>query len=275
VRLATIADADGARAAAVDGLRVLPLDARTAGGESIAELAAAGADALAALRSWIDGQRPEAWRPMDEVELRPAVPDPGAIYTIGLNYRPAGTRAGDDVDRPPRPLVYGKAASSVVADEAVVAWDRSVTDNVDAEVELGLVIGADATVFGYTIIDDISSRDPWLDGDQWLLGKSMPGFCPVGPWIVTADELDPSDLRLRCTINGEEIQDGRTSDMRFSIAEIVSFLGRHVALRPGDLIATGTPARLTTPPGPDRRLRSGDVVACWIEGIGRLMTSIG
>ena len=129
-------------------------------------------------------------------------------------------------------------------------------------------------MFGYTIVNDISSRDPWLDGDQWLLGKSMAGFCPVGPWIVTRDELDPSDLRLGCTINGEPIQDGRTSDMRFPIAEILAFLGRHVTLRPGDLIVSGTPARLATPPGPDRHLEPGDVVTCWIEGIGELTTTI-
>ena len=133
--------------------------------------------------------------------------------------------------RPERPLIYGKAASSVVGDGATIAWDRSLTANVDAEVELGVVIGTTASnvdpadamahVLGYTIVNDVSSRDPWLDGDQWLLGKSMPGFCPVGPRLVPADELDPSDLRLGCTINGEPIQDGRTSDMRFSVAEIV------------------------------------------------------
>ena len=129
-------------------------------------------------------------------------------------------------------------------------------------------------VLGYTIVNDVSSRDPWLDGDQWLLGKSMPGFCPVGPSIVPADDLDPADLRLGCTINGEAIQDGRTSEMRFSVAEIVAFLSRHVELRPGDLIATGTPVRLASPPGPDRHLRPGDVVTCWIEGIGELTTHI-
>ena len=135
-------------------------------------------------------------------------------------------------------------------------------------------MGAGGAVFGYTIVNDVSSRDPWLDGDQWLLGKSMAGFCPVGPWIVTPDELDPSDLRLGCTINGEPIQDGRTSDMRFPIAELITFLRRHVELRPGDLIVSGTPARLATPPGPDRHLEPGDVVTCWIEGIGELTTTI-
>jgi 2-keto-4-pentenoate hydratase/2-oxohepta-3-ene-1,7-dioic acid hydratase in catechol pathway len=219
--------------------------------------------------------------PLDAVTFGPAIPYPGSIYTVGENYRAPDDRPRE---RPTRPLIYGKAASSVVAPGALLGWDRTLIPTVDAEVELGVVIGRPARgisieaaldhVFGYTIVNDVSSRDPWLDGDQWLLGKSSPGFCPVGPWIVTRDELDPADLRLGCTINGEPIQDGRTSQMRFSIAEIVSYLSHHLALRPGDLIASGTPARLTTPPGPGRHLETGDVVTCWIEGIGELTTSI-
>jgi 2-keto-4-pentenoate hydratase/2-oxohepta-3-ene-1,7-dioic acid hydratase in catechol pathway len=208
-----------------------------------------------------------AW--IEHIRWEPAMPNPGAIYTIGLNYDGPGA-----APRPDRPFVYGKASNSVAASGATVTWDRSLTSNVDAECELGVVIGVDASVFGYTIINDISSRDPWLDGDQWLLGKSMPGFCPVGPWIVTADEFDPTDVGLGCTINGEAIQDGRTSQMRFAIPEIIGFLSRHVRLEPGDLIATGTPVRLADPPGPDRHLEAGDVVTCWIEGIGELTTTV-
>jgi 2,4-didehydro-3-deoxy-L-rhamnonate hydrolase len=201
--------------------------------------------------------------------MRLPVAPPGAIYTVGLNYDGPGT-----APRPKRPLIYGKAATSVAGHGDVLAWDRELTPNVDAEVELGVVIGTDGGVLGYTIVNDVSSRDAWLDGDQWLLGKSMPGFCPVGPWIVTADEIDPADLRLGCRINGQAIQDGRTADMRFSIVEIISYLSRHLTLSPGDLIATGTPARLTTPPGPERHLEAGDVVTAWIEGIGELTTTV-
>jgi 2-keto-4-pentenoate hydratase/2-oxohepta-3-ene-1,7-dioic acid hydratase in catechol pathway len=209
------------------------------------------------------------------------IPTPGAIYTVGLNYRAPGEA---DERRPDRPLIYGKAATAFAGDGATLVWDRSLTANVDAEVELGVVIGETASnvapddavrhILGYTIVNDISSRDPWLDGDQWLLGKSMPGFCPAGPSVVRAEDLDPAYLRLGCRINGEAIQDGRTADMRFSVAEIVAFLSRHVALRPGDLIATGTPGRLASPPGPDRHLEPGDVVTCWIEGIGELTTHV-
>ncbi|HLO35775.1 MAG TPA: fumarylacetoacetate hydrolase family protein, partial [Candidatus Deferrimicrobium sp.] len=256
----------------------------TAACRSTRYIAAGGFDALAEIAAWADEQREADWRRLDEVELGPVVPDPGAIYAIGLNYRRPDASADDDPGRPPRPLVYGKAANSVASDGATLAWDRSLTDDVDAEVELAIVIGETAWrvsrgeamrhVFGYTIIDDVSSRDAWLDGDQWLLGKSMPGFCPIGPAVVTADELTPTDLGLRCAINGEPIQDGRTSWMRFTIPEIVAFLSRHVSLRPGDVVATGTPNRLAAPPGPDRRLSPGDRVACWIEGIGELTTRI-
>jgi 2,4-didehydro-3-deoxy-L-rhamnonate hydrolase len=201
--------------------------------------------------------------------MRLAVSKPGAIYTVGLNYDGPGA-----TPRPERPLIYGKAASSIATLDEPLTWDRTLTPHVDAECELGVVVGVEGRIAGYTIVNDVSSRDPWLDGDQWLLGKSMPGFCPVGPWVVTADEFDPADVRLGCTINGEAIQDGRTSDMRYSIPEILDYLGRHIRLEPGDLIATGTPARLSTPPGPDRHLEPADVVTCWIEGIGELTTTV-
>ena len=280
MRLATIL-VEGRPQAAVmrDADRVVPIATRATGLAGIRAIAAGGHAALDRLAAWLDAQPPDAGRPLDAVTLGPAVPDPGAIYTVGLNFDGPGASP-----RPDRPLIYGKAAASVAGHGATLAWDREVTDDVDAEVELGIVIGepafgvtsADAMghVFGYTCINDVSARDERLDGDQWLLGKSMPGFCPVGPWIVTADAFDPANVGLRCTIDGEPIQDGRTSSMRFGIPEIIAHLSRHLELRPGDLIATGTPVRLTTPPGPERRLRAGDTVTVSIEGIGRLTTHI-
>ncbi len=268
MRLATILQGSATRVAVVRNGGVLPLPAQF---RSIRTIAAEGEQYLRKIAAWVEEQPADAYLSLGALKLAPAVPDPGAIYTIGLNYRSA---AEPDSGRPDRPFVYGKASSSVASDGALVSWDRSLTTNVDAECELGVVVGAGGSVFGYTIINDISSRDELLDGDQWLLGKSMPGFCPVGPWIVTSEELDPGDLALGCTINGHAIQDGRTGQMHFSIAEILDFLGRHLQLRPGDLIATGTPDRLTTPPGPGRRLQVGDEVTAWIQGIGELTTTI-
>jgi 2-keto-4-pentenoate hydratase/2-oxohepta-3-ene-1,7-dioic acid hydratase in catechol pathway len=192
-----------------------------------------------------------------------------AIYTIGANYRSASNAA--DPSRT-RPLVYGKVAGCVAPDGATLTWDRGLSANVQGECELGVVLGRNGRVFGYTIVNDVTSQDPWLDGDQWLLGKSMPGFCPVGPQILGADEIDPSDLRLRLALNDTVTQDGRTSHMRFSIPEVIAYLGAHVTLRPGDLIATGTPPRIG--PLAERHLQPGDVMACWIESIGTLTTTV-
>jgi 2-keto-4-pentenoate hydratase/2-oxohepta-3-ene-1,7-dioic acid hydratase in catechol pathway len=278
MRFATISGT-GTAVVVVRAERMLSLRRGSAPLPTMREIAGSGLDGLRQLAAWADAQPATAWEPLDHARLGPAVPDPGAIYTIGHNYRGPGN-AGDAI---PRPLVYGKARSSVDGG-AVLRWDRSLTPNVDAEVELGVVIGEPAWevapdaamrhVFGFTIVNDVSSRDPWLDGDQWLLGKSMPGFCPVGPWVVTADELDPSDLRLGCMIGDVAIQDGSTSDMRFSIAEVIAYLSRHVRLETGDLIATGTPARLHGALGPGRHLEVGDVVTAWIEGIGKLTTRV-
>ena len=282
MRLATIVVGGRPSVAVVRAGRYLPLAmGDPALDTSVRAIAGSGPQGLQRIDAWVAKQPDDAYRSMAGVELGPAVSDPGAIYTVGLNYRTPGD-AG--TGGPLRPLIYGKASASVAGDGAVLTWDRALTSNVDPECELGVVIGASALavgpedamelVFGYTCINDISSRDPWLDGDQWLLGKSMAGFCPVGPWVVTRDEVTPDHLRLGCTINGVAIQDGNTGQMRFSIAEVVSYLSRHTLLRPGDLIATGTPARLAGPMGPDRHLETGDAVAVWIDQIGELRTTI-
>jgi 2-keto-4-pentenoate hydratase/2-oxohepta-3-ene-1,7-dioic acid hydratase in catechol pathway len=193
----------------------------------------------------------------------------GAIYTIGLNYRDP---TDPDAPGPQRPLVYGKARTSLTMANSPITWNRSLTQNVNGECELGVVMGDHNSVLGYTIVNDVTSQDEWLDGDQWLLGKSLPGFCPVGPWIVPADELDPADLALSFAVNGVAVQGGRTNQMRFSIGRIIEYLSAHIELLPGDLIATGTPVRS----GPDahRHLRAGDVMTCWIEDIGELTNTI-
>jgi 2-keto-4-pentenoate hydratase/2-oxohepta-3-ene-1,7-dioic acid hydratase in catechol pathway len=283
MRLATIVEDGRPSVAVVRDERFLPLALSEGQLGSLRGIAAAGADGLTRVREWVLAQPERAYRSLEGVEFGPAVPDPGAIYTIGLNYA-SNDGDEDDAAAPSRPMVYGKVPSAVTGHRSVVAWDRSLTANVDAEAELGVVIGEQATavgpetamrhVFGYTCINDMGSRDPWLDGDQWLLGKSMAGFCPVGPWVVTPDEVAADALRIGCTINGVAIQDGSTSQMRFSVADVISYLSRHVTLRPGDLIATGTPARLHGPLGPERHLEAGDVVTVWIEHIGELTTTI-
>ncbi len=193
----------------------------------------------------------------------------GAVYTIGLNYRDP---ADPDAPGPERPLVYGKAATSLIGSGMPITWNRVLTQNVNGECELGVVMGEHGSVMGYTIVNDMTSQDAWLDGDQWLLGKSFPGFCPVGPWVVPADELDVTDLALSFSVNGVAVQGGRTSQMRFSIGRIIEYLGGHIRLLPGDLIATGTPVR--SGPDADRHLQPGDIMTCWIEDIGELTNTV-
>jgi 2-keto-4-pentenoate hydratase/2-oxohepta-3-ene-1,7-dioic acid hydratase in catechol pathway len=281
MRFATVLREGRTSLAVLQAEGALLLNTLDAGVTTMRELAAGGPEAVASVHAWVARQHESAFVPSAALRLCPAVPDPGAIYTVGLNYRDP-----DAVDavRPPRPLIYGKMPGAVAADGAVLTWDRSLTRNVDPEAELGVVIGRRAQavseveamehVFGFTVINDISSRDEWLDGDQWLLGKSMAGFCPVGPSVLTADELGPDSLRLGCTINGVAIQDGDTSQLWYSIPELIAYLSRHVVLEPGDLIATGTPGRLAAPLGPERHLEAGDRVTVWVEHIGELTTVI-
>jgi 2-keto-4-pentenoate hydratase/2-oxohepta-3-ene-1,7-dioic acid hydratase in catechol pathway len=285
MRLATIMEAGRPVVAVVDGERAIPL--AIGGLESMRSIAAGGPAALDEIGRWLRSAGARRSRALAEVEFAPAVPNPGAIYTIGLNYVPDvrdGSANAAEAHAADRPLVYAKLPGSVSGHGAVVTWDRALTDNVDAEVELGVVIGEPSTgvtsgaamghVFGFTCINDMSSRDAWLDGDQWLLGKSLPGFCPGGPWIVTPEEVEPADLRLGCTVNGVAIQDGSTAGMRHGIADVLAYIGRHVTLQPGDLVATGTPARLPGPIPPETHLEAGDIVTVWIESIGELTTSI-
>jgi 2-keto-4-pentenoate hydratase/2-oxohepta-3-ene-1,7-dioic acid hydratase in catechol pathway len=269
-RLATVWNEYGRWTALVRGDRFVVLPDMDPELASLRTIAGGGPLRMQSAEGFADSESPDRWHALAGARLGPAVPDPGAIYTIGSNYRALDEPPGTRPDRPP---VFGKAPTSVTGDGALLAWDRTLTANVMGECELGVVLGPDASVLGYTIVNDVTSQDPWLDGDQWLLGKSMPGFCPVGPWIVSADELDPSDLRLGFRVNGITVQDGRTSQMRFSIPEIVAYLSAHVALRPGDLIATGTPAR--TGPDAQRTLQPGDVMTAWIDGIGELSNPVG
>jgi 2-keto-4-pentenoate hydratase/2-oxohepta-3-ene-1,7-dioic acid hydratase in catechol pathway len=221
----------------------------------------------------------DAWRPLAEAELLAPITRPGKIVAIGRNYREHATEEG--VDPPTAPLVFAKWPTSVVGPGAEIRWDPTLTVQVDYEAELGVVIGrvarnvsaADALqyVLGYTCLNDVSARDLQFGDGQWVRGKSLDTFCPMGPWIVTADEIpDPQRLAIRCLVDDEVVQDSDTSRMYFSVAEIISYCSRSFTLEPGDVIATGTPGGVGVFRDPPRFLRDGERVTVEIDGIGRL-----
>jgi 2,4-diketo-3-deoxy-L-fuconate hydrolase len=203
---------------------------------------------------------------------------PSAVYCIGMNY---AAHAAESGSAPPEQLVmFMKAPNTVVGPFDDVAVPRGST-RTDWEVELGVVIGARASCLdapadarrhlaGYVVANDLSERDWQLarSGGQWSKGKSAPGFCPTGPWLVTPDEVDGSDVRLRSWVNGEPRQDSRTSDLIFGIDTIVFELSQVLALEPGDLVLTGTPEGVALS-GRFPYLAPGDVVELEIDGLGR------
>lgn len=215
----------------------------------------------------------------DHLDFLPVVSVPEKIICVGLNYRRHAQESGMSV--PDAPVYFSKYANSLIGHDADVVLPEGVIEN-DYEVELAVIIGkqtksvsvdeALAAVFGYTIGNDLSARELQRRTSQWLYGKAIDGFLPLGPWLVTADEVsDPQNLQLRCTVNGELRQDSNTADMVFSVAEIVSDLSRIMTLRPGDVILTGTPEGVAMGMESPPWLKPGDVVVCEIEGLGSLV----
>ncbi|MEM9813975.1 MAG: fumarylacetoacetate hydrolase family protein [Pseudomonadota bacterium] len=218
-----------------------------------------------------------------EVRLGAALADVPNFYAIGLNYAEHAKESG--ATPPAEPIVFSKATSTLAGpfDPIVIPLDSVKTD---WEVELGVVIGRDcahvseadalSVVSAYCTVNDVSERTWQLErGGQWIKGKSAPGFGPVGPWLVTADEVeDPQALALELSVNGATQQKSSTADMIFGVAEIISYMSRHMELRAGDLIATGTPEGVGMGQSPQRYLVPGDVVEVEVAGLGRQKTPV-
>lgn len=227
------------------------------------------------------GSLPALDRPADRVRVGAPVARPGKVVCIGLNYRDHAEETGAEL--PAEPVVFMKDPWTVSGpyDEVLIPRGSVKTDY---EVELAVVIGrtarylesdedALACVAGYAVSHDVSERAFQLErGGQWDKGKSCETFNPLGPWLVTPDEIpDPQKLSLRLTVNGVERQHGSTADMVFPVAEIIRYLSRFMVLHPGDVINTGTPAGVALGrPEPRPYLRHGDVVECGIDGLGTM-----
>ena len=208
---------------------------------------------------------------------------PGKVVAIGLNYLDHIRESG--LEPPAKPLVFAKFPTSVIGDGAEIRLPLEITERVDWEVELAAVIGTRAHkvpveealdhVYGYTVANDVSARDLQFADGQWVRAKSLDTFCPLGPVIVTADEVpDPQALHLVCRVNGEVVQDATTDLMVFGVAELISFCSQSFTLEPGDVLLTGTPWGCGEFMDPRRSLAPGDVVECEIDGIGVLRNPV-
>jgi 2-keto-4-pentenoate hydratase/2-oxohepta-3-ene-1,7-dioic acid hydratase in catechol pathway len=209
--------------------------------------------------------------------------NPGKVVAIGLNYMDHCREQNLAV--PTVPIVFTKFTTAIVGTEETISWDPEITSQVDYEVELGVVIGKKARnvtredalnhVFGYTVINDVSARDLQFSDKQWVRAKSMDTFCPVGPCIVTTDEIpDPQTLRLSTSLNGQVLQDSSTAEMIFNVAELIHRLSHSFTLMPGDLIATGTPDGVGVFRKPPIFMQDGDTVVVEVEKVGRLQNYI-
>lgn len=287
MRLATI-DLDGAARAAIirdDGSAVL-LDA-----PGLLDVIAAGDAGRAAAEAAGNGASRSAI-PADKVRLLAPIPRPRKnVFCVGRNYAEhiaEGERAQNvKVGVSEVPVFFTKPPTAVIGPGAAVPLFPALSRQIDYEVELAVVIGSGGRdiprdralghVFGYTIVNDITARDVQRrHGGQFFKGKGLDGSCPMGPWIVTADEVpDPGALGIRLWVNGELRQDGSTGAMIFDIPALIASLSQGLTLEPGDVIATGTPAGVGYAMDPPCFLEDGDLVVCEIDAIGRLENPVG
>jgi 2-keto-4-pentenoate hydratase/2-oxohepta-3-ene-1,7-dioic acid hydratase in catechol pathway len=239
---------------------------------------AAGAAALQSAQALISNSG-IGTLPLSSVQLLSPLLRPPRIFCVGLNYQDHATESKMVVQAVP--TIFMKLASAITGPDSDIVLPAGSTQP-DYEAELAVVIGQSARnvtrenwrecVFGYTILNDVSARDVQLATSQWTLGKSFPTFCPIGPWVVTADELtDPHSLDIKLTIGGETLQQANTRDLIFDIPAVLGYISAIVPLEPGDIVSTGTPQGVGLGRTPQRWMRPGEEVAIEVSGIGRLV----
>ena len=232
---------------------------------------------LVSLKDWLNENVSSAPRLDDSIRLGSPIARPSKIICIGLNFKDHAAESG--FDAPDEPLIFGKATSAICGPYDNIIIPRG-SEQTDWEVELGVVIGkktsyvdqdqASDHVGGYVLHNDVSERAFQKDrGGQWIKGKSADTFAPMGPFMATPDEIDNiSDMRMWLNVNGENMQDGNTSNLIFSVDHVISYLSQFMTLLPGDVISTGTPAGVGMGMNPEKYLKPGDVVELGIDGLG-------
>ncbi|MGF6527627.1 fumarylacetoacetate hydrolase family protein [Variovorax sp. PvP013] len=265
-----------------DGLTLTPMDLTPElaekGALSLIETLAAGGELPA-----VSGSKVK----VADVVLAAPLPQPRRnVWCVGRNYHAHAKELSASVFKDNNakadewPIVFTKVPECVVGPHDDVLVPSEISKQIDYEAELAVVIGKGGKnitraaalehVFGYTVVNDVTARDVQMRHGQWDMGKSFDTFCPMGPWIVTADEFDGTKTRVRCWVNGELRQDGPTENMIFDIPTLIETISRGITLYPGDIIATGTPAGVGMGMSPPRYLQAGDVVRVEIDGLGAI-----
>ena len=255
---------------------------RNAGFDDLLSLIAGGGDAMDRVTRCLDHPLKDERFDAAKVKLLAPIPRPPKIICIGLNYRDHAEEAKLAV--PETPTVFAKFPTSVIGPGAPIVLPKASTKP-DYEAEFAVVIGKGGRhipedkwhehVFGYTIVNDVSARDFQMATSQWMIGKTFDTFCPMGPAIVTADEIaDPHALAISLSIGGETLQNSNTSNLIFRIPKLIAYLSSVFTLQPGDIISTGTPAGVGFAYTPPRWLKAGDEVRVQVEGLGELVNPV-
>ena len=277
----------------LDGQRIADIPAALGASEStntvlgIVRAGAAMQDRLRVLAS----KSPGATVALADVKLHSPIPRPSKnVFCVGWNYlehfEEGAKKLQDNRELPKHPVFFSKASTAVNGPYDAIPFDASVSTSLDWEAELGVIIGtggkniteADAMghIYGYTVINDVSWRDlQRRHGGQWHKGKSLDGTCPMGPWIVTADSIDPNNLRVTCRVNGVVKQDSNTRFLYFKLPRLIAELSAGMTLEAGDIISTGTPEGVGFARNPPEFMKPGDLMETEIEGIGVLRNPIG
>lgn len=276
----------------LDGDQIVVCADGPGAGDAVRDLIAAGPDGLQGWRDKADSGAPRV--ALDDVRLLAPIPEPRRdIFCVGKNYfahanefHSSGFDSSGKEAVPKAPIIFTKATTSIVGPDATVMGSLDPTQTVDYEGELGVILGHRAfqvgkaeaydQVFGYVVINDVTSRELQRKHNQWVIGKGIDTFCPMGPYIVTADEVgDVTKLVLKTVINGEVRQEARVADLIFDIPTLIETMTATMTLLPGDIIATGTPEGVGIGFTPPKYLTKGDRMSVSITGLGELNNTIG
>jgi 2-keto-4-pentenoate hydratase/2-oxohepta-3-ene-1,7-dioic acid hydratase in catechol pathway len=277
----------------VDDRRIVDIPAALGASEATASMLGLirGGQAMDARLRELAAATPSHVLPLLDVKLHAPIPRPAKnVFCVGWNYlehfEEGAKKLHDDRQLPEHPVFFSKVPTTVNGPFDAIPFDAAISTSMDWEVELGVIIGTGGKnipegeamrhVWGYTAVNDVSWRDiQRRHGNQWHKGKSLDGTCPMGPWIVTADSLDPADLRVTCRVNGVTKQDSRTKFMYFKLPRLIAELSAGMTLEAGDIISSGTPAGVGYARTPPEFLRPGDLLETAVEGIGTMRNTVG